>query len=389
MNTKLYIIGCLALFLIPIHDASGEGVFDECTDHFLETREIALDQDEQLLGEVNSAAQLDDGSFAVATEDPGVFLFDADGSFIRMLGRAGQGPFEYQGSLVVRATQQKVAVWDKGNRKLMEFAPDGTNLREWTQIGQNVSDFVVWNDTLYAYQSGGANEDYLMMYRHDARDEAIRRFGDAPGEHFALALLDGSDPITYDSARERVLYASPAEPIVHLYDPADDSQNKWRIEDPRFTTDAVRAYASFEDVNANILEASEQAFQSSRFYSLHTAGDNVLSVLQHGELIYERSFAEAVAEGAAMRGGTEGTLDVGNVETQTRVLHVRLHTPRGEVIACESLPLLEIETVNDSPIVGPTPQGFLVLNRRGSDGAAVDYILTEYYLPEGSGIGDE
>lgn len=355
--------------------------FSQCSNTFLETREIVLQQEEQVLGNIESATTLGDGFFAVATADPGIFLFDSQGSFVRQLGQPGRGPGEYQGSLIVRSVGDTVAVWDAGNRKLMLFSRNGEVLREWTQIGRAVSEYSVRYDTLFAYHSGGLNENYVSLYRYGNRGTADVRLGNAPGEHFSLSLLDGSAALTYNDNYGLLLYASPAEQRVHIYDPKASSTEQFRIEDPKFDVGAVSKYTTLNDVNSNLLKAAEQAFRSSRFYFLQTFGDYVLSVLQHGELRYEKSFAGSVR--SRTRRGSRGGLDVGEVEENSRVFNVHLHTVDGSSLACESLSLSEMDVESDSPIVGPTPRGFLILKTRTKE-KTLDYILTEYSVPNQS-----
>lgn len=365
----LFIFSNLLVLLAGISSA-------QCTDAFLETRTIALDQESRAFGVVESAAVLPEGSVVVATADPGVFLFEPDGSFVRQLGRTGRGPFEYRGSLDVRPTGENVAVWDAGNRTLLTFAPTGTELREWTQLGRAVSDFAVRGDTLYAYHSGGINEDFVSIYYYDDQKAPALEFGKAPGEHFPLSLLEGSGGLSYADRHGLLFYASPAEPIVHLYDPGSGDHDSWQIDDPDFTTEAVSAYTSLKDVNANILAAAEQALRSSRFYFLQAVGDRLLSVLQHGELVYEKSLGDARGTGR-----TESTLDAGGVDTNTRTFSVHLHTQDGDALACEALSFTEDEIESDSPIVGPTPRGFLILTTRTTK-EDIEYVLTEYAVPE-------
>lgn len=357
---------CVALLLV-----GPEAVRAQCGDAFLDTRTVVLEQESQLLSTVESATMRPDGSLAVATADPGVFLFDSEGTLLRQLGRSGRGPSEYQGPLTVRSTGDDIAVWDAGNRKLLLFSSAGAPLREWTRIGRAVTDFALRGDTLYAY-SGGIDEDYVSIYNYDNQNAPAVELGSAPGEHLPLSLLDGSGTLSYDDDRELLLFASPAEPVVYTYDPNADRHGSLRIADPDFTTAAVSEYTSLEDISANTLEAAEQAFRSSRFYFLQSVGDRVLSILQHGELVYDRSVSEAQATG-----GTESTLDTGGVETYTRRLHVHLHTKDGNVLACESLSFSKDEIESDSPIVGPTPRGFLILTTQTKDDT-IEYELTEY-----------
>jgi len=361
--------------LVFVMVTASSTALSQCSSTFLETREIVLQQEEQLLGDVESAAKLSDSLLAVATTDPGVFLFDSQGSFVRQLGQPGRGPGEYQGALIVRSVGDTIAVWDAGNRKLLLFSRNGEVLREWTQIGRAVSEYSVRHDTLFAYHSGGLNENYLSLYRYGNQGTADHRFGNAPGEHFPLSLLDGSAALSYNDKNGLLFYASPAERWVHVYNPRPSSTEEFRIEDPKFDVGAVSEYTTLNDVNSDLLKAAEQAFRSSRFYFLNSFGGRVLSVLQHGELKYEKSFAGSVNSQA--RKGTKGGLDVGEVEENSRVFNVHLHTVDGNALACESLSLSEMDVESDSPILGPTPRGFFILNTRTKE-ETVDYILREY-----------
>lgn len=351
----------------------------QCSDAFLETRRIVLDQESRALGAVESAAVLPEGSIAVATADPGIFLFTDDGILVRQIGHAGRGPFEYQGSLTVRAADDDIAVWDAGNRKLLLFTSEGKGIREWSRLGRAVAEFSVEGDTLYAYHSGGINTEYVSIYHYRNQGTPADALGNAPGAHLPLSLLDGSGILSYNDGPGLLLYASPAMPVVHLYDVEKDSHILWKINDPNFDISAVSEYSGLENVSTDVLGAAEHALQSSRFYFLQTFGEQVLSVLQHGELTYEKSLSGMVSEQAG--GGTARSYDAGGIETYTRYFNVHLHTLNGEPVACESLSFAKEEIASDSPIVGPTPRGFLVLSTR-STADDVEYVLTEHFVPE-------
>jgi len=350
----------------------------QCQDAFLETRQWVLDQDTQLLGNIESAALHPAHGMAVATADPNVVLLDAEGQFRQDIGRVGQGPFEYQGPLVVRFNDERLAVWDRGNRKLITFDQDGQALQEWTGISRNFSNFALQGDTLFAYHGGGLREQYIAAYPRQDRGNASIQLGQAPGAHFPLSLLDGSSPIAYNAAQQQLLYASPAEPIMHVYNTDTGATSTVDVNDNQFNTDAVQEYQSLEDINSDILGASEQAFKSSRFSFLHTIDEQTLAVLQHGVREYERSFSEAVDNQAD--GGD--TFDVGGLVTNTRRLHVHLLDASGEQDACQSLSLAEEAFETDDPILGHTDRGFLTLRAKSDEAGEVEYVLTEYYVPD-------
>ena len=84
-----------------------------------------------------AGARLSDGGFAVLEQVPAeVRLFDAGGSFVRRIGRSGEGPGEFQRPSQLAVLEgDTVLVWDEGARRLSWFSPDGALLRDRTLRG--------------------------------------------------------------------------------------------------------------------------------------------------------------------------------------------------------------------------------------------------------------
>jgi hypothetical protein len=349
----------------------------QCTDSFLVRQETVLSQDTRILDEVEYAMGLPDGSWIITTKDPGIFHFSEDGQFLRQFGRAGRGPYEYERPVQVRSDGETVAVWDEGNRKVSVFSIDGTPVREWTGFARPVSDFEVVEDTLYAYSSGSATTDFVSIYAyaHERRGTPVDQLGQAPEGHRPLSFLGGSGGLTYDRTQDRLFYVSPAATTVHVYNPRTGQQQTWSIDDEAFDIEPVR---SSQRNLTNPLIAAEQAFQSSRFYVIHAFENRLLSVLQHGQLKYNRSIADAVS--AQAQGDTQGAIDLGGVETYTRRFHVHLHTTEAEPLGCEVVSFEHSEISSDSPIRGRTPRGFVIPMTRTTP-TDVEYVLVEYEAP--------
>ena len=51
--------------------------------------------------------------------------FDAQGKFLKTIGREGQGPGEFGGLYYATFAKDRLIVWDSGNRRLCAFTPDG------------------------------------------------------------------------------------------------------------------------------------------------------------------------------------------------------------------------------------------------------------------------
>ncbi len=55
--------------------------------------------------------------------------FDAQGKFLKTIGREGQGPGEFGGLYYSTFSKDRLIVWDSGNRRLCAFTPDGDFLK--------------------------------------------------------------------------------------------------------------------------------------------------------------------------------------------------------------------------------------------------------------------
>lgn len=344
----------------------------QCADAFLEAREIVLDQSTQPLGNVQQAALLSDGSLVVTTDDPGVFRFEADGTFIGPVGGLGRGPFQYQRPSTVRATADGFAVWDRGNSKVMTFARDGTPRDEWTGL-RSAANLAVHGDTLVLYHTGGRTEDFIAVHTREEPTRPVRTVGEAPGEHIVLTILEGSAPLAIDPSSGHVYYASPAAPTVHRLDPASGSSTHWTLRDPAFDVSALSAYTRMEDVNADIGGAIEQAVQSSRFVELQVVEGGVLSLMQHGAYRTDRSFQLQTGESGGF------SFDTGDVVENT--LHLRAHWTAAQEPSgvCQRIDFdFEKERLH---VAGLSARGFLLYTPRFTE-TDVEYIITSYTVPE-------
>ena len=369
----------LFLFAPPAHA--------QCTDTFLDPHAVILDQETQVLGSLRDAARLPDGRIAVATVDPGVFLFDADGGFLQQLGSPGQGPFEYLNPTLVRPAGDGVAVWDAGNRRLLTFQSDGAPEDEWTGFGRAVSNFALQGDTLYLHHSGASTDPYVGVYTRGHRGEALTCVGAHPEGHAALSFIGGAAPMA-PGPEGGVRYASPAALAVYAYDATHDATHgerlAYRIADPAFDTSPVDAFPRREDIG-NPMEAIQQATQSSHFRALHATPDGALAVVKHGRVVYERTMEEALRDAeTTAQGRTVGSsMDMGAVVENTIRHHVHHIAADGTPQGCQTLRFSGGEDALRMALLGPTPRGFFLYTERMTS-SDVDYVLTEYALPEAS-----
>jgi hypothetical protein len=94
--------------------------------------------DEVMFGSINSMAVDDDGGiYAFDSQVRALRYFDAEGNYIRTLGREGGGPGEYSDFVSALAVRRdgKVVLADVGNARLTLYEPDGTVAAHWPVQG--------------------------------------------------------------------------------------------------------------------------------------------------------------------------------------------------------------------------------------------------------------
>ena len=295
----------------------------QCTDTFLDTRDITLDQSEQSLGQLQSATRLPNDRLVVTTADPGVFLFESDGTFLRQLGAAGRGPSEYQNPTVVRAYDANIAIWDAGNMKITVYNQEGDTVNEWTGFTWSVADFAIHGGVLYSYYAS-VNAPYLRIWDLDA-EEMIAEYDDEESvERAALAQMQGTGSL---ALRDGSIYAlNPAEPSVQQFDVADGDVARYPIDDAAFAMRALEA-SSIRELDPMFAEVIEFNLSSSRSYKVVATQSALLTVMQHGTITYDAPL---------FRNNGMPNTDA-RMESYNRYLHVHQLTYEGEATRCQRI----------------------------------------------------
>lgn len=88
---------------------------------------VAEGADEYTFGRIGGLAVGKAGAIFVAdAQGPRVRMYDAQGKFVRNVGRTGSGPGEYNAFGGIRAFPDgRVALWDNRNRRIVVYAPNG------------------------------------------------------------------------------------------------------------------------------------------------------------------------------------------------------------------------------------------------------------------------
>ena len=95
---------------------------------------VADGAEEYMLGEIADIALGRDGSiYALDRQVPAVRHYDAQGKFIRNIGRSGAGPGEFRSVSGIAVTRDgRLLLWDTGNWRINVYSATGDNLPQLT-----------------------------------------------------------------------------------------------------------------------------------------------------------------------------------------------------------------------------------------------------------------
>ena len=118
---------------------------------------VADGAEEYMLGEVADIALGRDGSIYVFDRQaPVVRQYDANGRFIRSIGRSGAGPGEYRSTSGIATMRDgRLLLWDTGNWRINVYGTGGEPLTQWlTPSGSSGSSVATYSRALLVDTSG-------------------------------------------------------------------------------------------------------------------------------------------------------------------------------------------------------------------------------------------
>lgn len=114
--------------------------------------------EEYLLGDVQALAVDDAGHiYAFDSQVPALRVYDADGTFLRTIGRQGEGPGEYRqpdGGAIVLLPDGRILLRDPGNARINVYSPAGETMGEWPIRGGSFTSVPMFSDAdgnVYTY----------------------------------------------------------------------------------------------------------------------------------------------------------------------------------------------------------------------------------------------
>jgi len=100
-----------------------------------------------------------------------ILKFSQDGTFIKMWGKKGTGPGEFDvPHTIFFDSRGRLLVGDRSNRRIQIFDQDGKFLDQWTQFGSPSGIFITPDDTLYVVDYN----DKTALFVGSAKDGSIK-----------------------------------------------------------------------------------------------------------------------------------------------------------------------------------------------------------------------
>lgn len=141
------------------------------------------------LYQVTALHAFDDGGVAVgASGSRAILVFDADGALVATLGRAGDGPGEFQGvGGIVPLPGDSLAVWDPRQQRLTVFPPEGGAPR-LTSLADLIQGYA--GSRLRPLDEGMALVLGCVPVRGGAQDVKLKVYHGGAGESRLLVVED-------------------------------------------------------------------------------------------------------------------------------------------------------------------------------------------------------
>ena len=255
---------------------------------------------EYQLYRVADAARLPDGRIVVANRGSGQLrLFDADGTFLRAIGKEGDGPGEFRGlSAVWPYRADSILAWDSRHIRLTVFGPAGEYGRDlsvalqagWPEIVGPLPDgsFLLQAGSRAAAGSEGSRQERSMTLLHLSPEGApLDTLGEFPHNttvtrsrgNVTMMAPPRFAPWTRVAATDSGAWvATGRRPAVDLATTSGLARSvRWRAQPQPITQDAIEAY------EAGLLERAEAG-----------ARDRLREQLEWGDYAAENAYSRWV-----------------------------------------------------------------------------------------------
>jgi len=245
-----------------------------------------LDESLVTLDEVRSALILPDESIVVVSKAvAAVVRYDAQGRQSRVVGRWGEGPFEYVSPSIVRRYKDGIVVFDSGTLKFVYYGMDGVGREEWKGMPHGLTDFHIDGDDVIAFS--GSSFDYFLM-RIDRADRDTSRFAKGSMLRSAIMSYEGTGNLGVRAGKAYYVY--PDEPAVRIVDTKAGSESVVPVPDEDWTVLSGSLPADdFEDLNHALFDGRLLKYLSVSSVNLGvlSLADYVVAMVEDGSLAWD------------------------------------------------------------------------------------------------------
>lgn len=190
-----------------------------------------LNQNEELLGQINSIDYVNDTSFVVCSASQ-IYLYGFSGDLIRKIGRSERAKAEYVSPRIVRYGSNHIVAWDGMLGKFIWFNMDGQALGE-VGCETAVSDFIVDGDYLWIYTADAESDGCVVKLNVNTGEAESQNFILVDGGHHILTRWSSRAPMVMDDG---VLWCMPKNKL-EIY--RSDSDQTCRFESSSFTAENI------------------------------------------------------------------------------------------------------------------------------------------------------
>tara|TARA_A100000171_G_C2136961_1_gene151069 strand:+ start:3245 stop:4339 length:1095 start_codon:yes stop_codon:yes gene_type:complete len=164
-----------------------------------------LDEDNELLGQISSMAFITKSKFVVATKAGSIVTYNLMGERVGGFSNIGTGPYEYVSPGKIKIYDNRIYLWCSQLLKLIVFDLEGNPIQEYTKFSTAIKDFVVVDNKIYFYMSGGSLYSLIEVYDLNTQ-KSIAFHGEEDRSSEILSMLSCSGGLAINNGN---IYFSP------------------------------------------------------------------------------------------------------------------------------------------------------------------------------------
>lgn len=157
-----------------------------------------------------------------------IFMFDERGSFIKKIGRAGQGPGEFGNPFCMTTTSDSIIVADNSNMRIQYYDLEGNFIRDF-KIFKALIDISVNTEGLIYAAPLRINPEYSLVDVLDKNGKLLTSFGKARFGEKSTSFISNRVKISMNNKNDLYL-AFNSFPLVCRYTADGNLQTEFKLD---------------------------------------------------------------------------------------------------------------------------------------------------------------